>query len=135
MPLVVDASVTMAWCFEDEASPATEAVLDGLADDVAIVPHIWHLEVANVLMVAERRRRISEAQGSRFIQLLEQLPIKTYATDAPMDQIVAVARRHNLSAYDASYLVLAERLGVQLATNDRRVTEACMAAGVALAIS
>ena len=66
---VVDANVTMAWCFEDEVTDDTEAVLDRLRSEQAIVPAIWPLEVANVLLVAERRGRISEAQINRFIRL------------------------------------------------------------------
>jgi predicted nucleic acid-binding protein len=67
---VIDSSVAMAWCFEDEASDATDAVLDRLNEECAVVPAIWPLEVANVLLVAERRGRLSEAQASRFLELL-----------------------------------------------------------------
>jgi predicted nucleic acid-binding protein len=76
MPLVIDTSVTMAWCFEDEADEATDAVLDLLTDDQAVVPFLWQLEVANVLLVAERRKRITEAQATRFLELLGGLPIR-----------------------------------------------------------
>src|SRR6478752_1648562 len=101
----------MAWCFEDQATAATDAVLDRLNDDEAVVPAIWPLEVANVLLVAERRGRISEAQSSRFLELLAQLPIDVDDSPADMTAIVATGRRHTLSSYDASYLVLAERRG------------------------
>jgi predicted nucleic acid-binding protein len=129
---VVDASVTMAWCFADEATPETESVLDLFGSDEAVVPAIWSLEVANVLLVAERRGRLSEAQASRFLELLQQLPIEV--DDVPVDPaaVVAAGRRHELSAYDASYLVLAERTGAPLATLDRRLREAATRAGVRL---
>jgi predicted nucleic acid-binding protein len=131
---VIDTSIAMAWCFEDEATEATDAVLDRLRDDEAAVPAIWPLEVANVLLVAERRGRLSEAQASRFLELLTQLPIEV--DDAPRDLggIVAAGRRHKLSSYDASYLVLAERLGVSLATLDRRLAKAAEHAGVELIV-
>jgi predicted nucleic acid-binding protein len=125
----------MAWCFEDEASEATESVLDRLRNDRAVVPAIWPLEVANVLLVAERRGRLSEAQASRFLQLLTQLPIDIDDSSTDMTGIVGAGRRHTLSAYDASYLVLAERLGAALATVDRDLTKAAGKAGVQLLIT
>ena len=68
MPIVIDASVTMAWCFEDEASAATDDILDRLKHDSAVVPGLWQLEVINVLLVAERGNRITEAQAARAIK-------------------------------------------------------------------
>ena len=75
MQMVIDTSVTMAWCFEDEATDDTDAVLDQLQGDEAVVPPLWQLEVTNVLLVAERRARITEAQATRFLDLLLRLPI------------------------------------------------------------
>jgi predicted nucleic acid-binding protein len=131
---VIDTSITMAWCFEDEAGAATEAVLDRLREDQAVVPPIWPLEVANVLLVAERRGRLSEAQASRFLELLVRLPIDV--DDSPTDTsgIVATGRRHMLSSYDASYLLLAERLGASLATLDQALAKAARKAGVQLLV-
>jgi predicted nucleic acid-binding protein len=131
---VIDTSVAMAWCFEDEATDATDAVLDRLRDDHGVVPAIWPLEVANVLLAAERRGRLSEAQASRFLELLAQLPINVDDSPTDMAGVVAVARRHALSSYDASYLVLAERHGVSLATLDRPLGKAARKAGVQLLI-
>ena len=130
----MDASVAMAWCFEDEAIEATDIVLDRLRDDEAAVPAIWPLEVANVLLVAERRDRLSEAQASRFLELLTQLPIEVDEAPHDLAAIVAAGRRHELSSYDGSYLVLAERLGAPLATLDRRLAKAAERAGVELLI-
>jgi predicted nucleic acid-binding protein len=125
----------MAWCFEDEAVEATDAILDRMAADVATVPSLWQLEVANVLLVAERRKRIKEAQARRFLELLGSLPIRIdQSGDDPL-AILAVGRRHGLSAYDAAYLVLAERLAMPLATLDGRLRTACRNAGVPLAIA
>lgn len=132
---VVDASVTMAWCFEDESSPETDAVLDRLGTDAAVVPAVWPLEVANVLLVAERRGRLSEAQSSRFAGLLAQLPIDVDDHPADIDALAALGRRHELSSYDASYLALAQRVGAGLATLDRRLGGAATRAGVELLIA
>jgi predicted nucleic acid-binding protein len=131
---VIDTSVAMAWCFEDDATEATDGVLDRLRDEQAAVPAIWPLEIANVLLVAERRGRLSEAQGSRFVELLTQLPIEVDAAPHDLAGIVAAGRRHELSAYDASYLVLAERLGASLATLDQRLATAAKRAGVELLV-
>jgi len=64
----MDISVTMSWCFEDEATPASDAVLDRLGAEQAAVPSSWPLEVANVLLVAERRKRLTEARASRCLR-------------------------------------------------------------------
>ena len=132
MALVVDASITMAWCFDDQATPDTEAILDQLSTEQAVVPALWQLEVINVLLVAERRRRITEAQAARFLELLAHLPILVDATPTDLTAVVAVGRRYHLSAYDAAYLVLAERLGAPLGTLDDKLATACRSAGVQL---
>jgi len=131
---VIDTSIAVAWCFEDEATHTTDAVLDRLRDDHAAVPAIWPLEVANVLLVAERRGRLSEAQTSRFLELLAQLPINVDNSPTDMAGIVATGRRHTLSSYDAAYLLLAERLGATLATLDKPLAKAARKAGVQLLI-
>ncbi len=134
MPLVIDTSVTMAWCFEDDATDATEAVLESLLHDEAIVPSLWELEVTNVLLVAERRSRIREAQAARFIDVLTRLPIRVDPAPTDLTAILAAGRHHRLSAYDAAYLTLAERLGIPLATVGDKLATACRAAGVALVV-
>ena len=130
---VIDTSVTMAWCFEDEVTAATDAVLDRLLNDQAAAPAVWPLEVANVLLAAERRGRLSEAQASRFLNLLGALPIEVEPSTNTA-AVIATGRTHSLSAYDASYLLLAEQLGVALATLDRSLAEAARRAGVALLV-
>ncbi len=134
MTLVVDASVTLAWCFEDEATPDTEAVLDRLQEDEAIVPILWQVEVANVLLVAERRGRMTEAQVTRFVGLIEQLPIRIDLSGTELTALLSFGLRHGLSAYHAAYLALAERLAAPLATLDAKLATASRNAGVPLLI-
>ena len=134
MPVVVDTSVNMAWCFEDEATEETDSVLDRLRDEEAVVPALWQLEVTNVLLVAERRGRITEAQSTRFLDLLSQLPIQVDMSPTNVKAVQATGRRHQLSAYDAAYLLLAERIAAPLATRDGKLIAAAKAAGVELAI-
>jgi len=132
MAFVLDASMTMTWCFDDESTPASEAILDRLRDDEAHVPPVWLLEVANVLVVAERRRRIAPSEAVRFTQTLRALPI--YIDDGHKMEAIAplleVARHYGLSAYDASYLELAMTTGFPLATGDARLKSAAISAGV-----
>jgi len=117
---VLDVSVTMAWCFRDEASDETWALLERLAVDTAIVPGIWSAEVANVLLVAERRRRIDRAEVRTFISRLTALPIAVEETapDRMLGEVMSIGREMRLAAYDALYLDLAIRRGVPLATTD-----------------
>jgi predicted nucleic acid-binding protein len=128
---VLDASVTMAWCFNDEVTPYTETVLDRLQSASAAVPAIWPLEVVNVLLVGERRQRLTQAQTARFLELLQALPI-TVHHDLKLDSLLALGRHHGLSAYDAAYLELAARLGLPLATQDEKLRAAATTVGVSL---
>ena len=80
--LVLDASVALTWCFKNEATAAADRVLERLAAEVASVPAIWHLEIANVLALSERRRRITPAHSAEFIALLETLEIVVERRDA-----------------------------------------------------
>lgn len=134
MAFVVDNSVTMAWCFEDEATPYTESLLDRLQNEQAVVPAIWPLEMANVLLMGERRQRLTEAQTARFMELLTSLPITvdTGALSEDLGPILAIGRQHTLSAYDASYLELAMRQGLPLASQEAQLRGAAAVAGVPL---
>lgn len=132
MSFVLDTSVTMAWLFEDEATRTTEALLDRLKNEEALVPTLWTYEVGKVLLMAERRKRITEAQGRRFAQLLESLPIRI--SDPYLNSLwsnaVVVAREHGLSVYDGTYLDLAMREGVPIATRDKALRKAAKILGV-----
>jgi len=130
--LVVDASVALAWCFEDEASPATDAVLDQVKDEGAIVPSLWHLELGNVLLSAERRGRTIQGGVVARLALMAQLPITIDAETAgrAWREILALARAERLTAYDATYLELAVRRGLPLATKDEALLGAARRVGV-----
>jgi predicted nucleic acid-binding protein len=133
--LVVDASVAMTWCFPDEQSAYAYRILDILERGRAFVPALWWIEIANAVIAGERRRRLSAADIGRFFGLLEGL---SFSTDAQMPEhalgrTLELARRYGLTAYDATYVELAMREGLPLATTDLRVREAARAAGVRIA--
>jgi predicted nucleic acid-binding protein len=134
MPFVVDASLALAWHFEDEGSEYADRVLERLREERAVVPSIWPLEVANGLVVAERRRRLSPARVTRAVELFHELPIFVYEVGAQLalGSVLDLARAHGLSAYDAAYLELAMREGLPLATQDAYLREAADRAGVPL---
>ena len=133
---VLDASVTLCWCFENQASDYTEAIFERLAGgEEASVPFIWPLEVANVLVTAERRRALKVAQVMGFLEELAAWPIQvdTLGVDRAFQQILSAARQHSLSAYDAAYLELAIREGLPVATLDNDLRRAAKAVGVKIA--
>jgi len=123
---VVDNSVVMSWCFKDETNKYADAILHKLCEARAVVPSIWPLEVVNVLLVAERRKRLSEADSTRFITLLTQLPIivEQERPENMMKELLTFARANNLSSYDASYLDLAMKRGYPIATSDNKLIQA-----------
>lgn len=123
---VVDNSVIMSWCFEDEGDNFAVAVLESLEFAEAFVPAIWPLEVGNVLLVAERKKRLSQAAVVRFLALLGGLPImvEQETPERMLKEILSLAREHGLSTYDASYLDLAMRLDLPLATRDASLVKA-----------
>jgi predicted nucleic acid-binding protein len=129
---VLDCSMTMTWCFEDEARLRSSAVLKSLETEEAVVPSVWPLEVANVLAVCERSGRITTAEASRFLGILAGLPI---AIDEQTSQrafvdVLMLARTQRVSAYDAAYLELALRGGYPLASLDGRLNAAAGKLGI-----
>ncbi|BBO16453.1 virulence associated protein VapC [Candidatus Brocadia pituitae] len=131
---VIDCSVVMAWCFVDEADEYADSVLDMLASAEAVAPSIWALEVANVLLVGERRKRLKEADSARFIELLRELHITAdnETADHALREILSIGREQGLSSYDAAYLELAMRHGLALATRDDALRRAAKRFGVRL---
>ncbi|MFZ0929590.1 MAG: type II toxin-antitoxin system VapC family toxin [Syntrophobacteraceae bacterium] len=128
---VLDCSVSAAWFLSDESSEAAEKILHRLADEEAVVPPLWIAEMANVLVMAERRGRIAPADASRAVELVMSLPIQVEFADLrTLNASRLLAREYDLSAYDASYLELAQRAGLPLATMDRILSTAARRCGV-----
>jgi predicted nucleic acid-binding protein len=133
--LVLDASVAVAWCFDDEATPLTEGILDLLAKGTTVVvPAVWPLEIANAMLSAERKKRINVAQATAFLGRVKAFPIlvDSIPIERGFDQILSVGRQHGLTAYDAAYLELALRQALPLATLDDDLRRSASTAGVDL---
>lgn len=134
MSFIVDNSITLAWCFEDEQTDRVMALLDRVTETGATAPQLWPIEALNGLLVAERRGRIDGARRERLAQLLQELPITI--DDETAGRVwratSQLAERYRLTAYDATYLELALRLRVPLATADKLLVVAAQQAGVAL---
>jgi predicted nucleic acid-binding protein len=124
----------VTWCFADEASASTDALLDQMQEQGAVVPQLWHLEIGNVLTQAERRGRITAGDMAARIELLRRLPIVTDDETAgrALRDILALAREQRLTTYDASYLELAARRGLPLATRDTALQKAADRLGLGL---
>lgn len=133
IPLVIDASVTAAWCFHDEASEASRALHRSLPEREVVVPLLWHAESANLLLTAERRGRVSVENFAELLELLAGLPIETDDETARIrGPVFRLARAHRLTVYDAIYLDLASRRGIALATRDKALQRAAAAIDVIL---
>ena len=132
--IVLDCSIVMAWCFEDEANPVADAVLASLDENEAVVPSLWPLEVANVLVLGERKGRITSDATARFLDMLAALPIVVdeQTPQKALREVLALARTYQTTSYDAAYLELAVREGSPLATLDARLREAAAKLGIAL---
>jgi predicted nucleic acid-binding protein len=126
----------MSWAFSDECTPERQKILDELLNETAtaMTSPLWFFEVANVLIMAERRKKLSQAQSAKFLELLLALPIDV--SDTSLEQVfsetTSLARQHKLSAYDAAYLRVAIEEGLPLASLDNALNKAAVAAGVAL---
>lgn len=134
MSLVLDSSVTLAWLYSDEVTPAIEQVFDTILADRAWVPSLWRLEVANALQMSVRCGRISaefrEASLSDLALLAIEIDLETdtFAWSATL----RLAERYQLTLYDAAYLELAQRLALLLATLDQELRTAGNALGLTL---
>ena len=127
--IVLDASITADWLLADEFDPRATAALAWLRRDGAIVPPLWHYEVRNALLTAERRKRVSATGAKERLESLRALPILT-DQEARLPEAFDLARGHRLSFYDALYLELATRLGAPLATLDTALGRAALAEGL-----
>jgi predicted nucleic acid-binding protein len=130
---VLDASVAASWCFADEATPSGEALRESMTERKAVVPTLWHAECANLLLVAERRKRITPERCAELLDLFDILPVETVdESDRMRGPVLRLARAHRLTIYDAAYLDLAIQRGIELATRDGDLRRAARRAKVAL---
>lgn len=129
---VLDGSLALAWYFKDEANAYADAVAAGFRSNQALVPMIWPLEIANAVVMGERRKRSTEAQAARWLGYLGSLPIviDDETNHRAWGDLLALARAHQLSSYDASYLELVLRRGLPLASLDEKLKAAASALGV-----
>ena len=118
VPLVVDASVSAAWFLPDEATPYTEAILQATVEGEVWAPALWLLEMGNLMLSAQRRRRITAAKRQELVAHAQALRLRVDRDPVAMTTLDTLAARHGLSAYDASFLELALRRSLPLATLD-----------------
>lgn len=134
MSLVIDSSVALAWCFEDEHTPATLELLDQITQTGATAPALWALEVLNGLAMAERRGRLDAARRHRLAGFLRDLPVglDSETANQAWTATAGLAEHHRLTLYDAAYLELAQRFDLPLATLDQELRVAASALGIPL---
>ncbi len=134
MPFVLDSSVALAWVLPDESNPTLDRLCDRLTDDIALVPPVWPLEIGNVLLVAVKRGRLTVKDRIRLVRELRALPVEIdgTSTERSLEETLALAQKYDLTTYDASYIELALRRDVSLATLDNRLRKACLSAKISL---
>lgn len=131
---VLDSSAALAWVLPSEGSPEGDALLDQVANAGAAVPGLWPLEVANILLMAERRGRVTLAERQEALSVLADLPIQVdpHTAGHAWTDTLAMAAAHHLTVYDASYLELALRLSLPIASLDQALCRAAESCGVRL---
>ena len=130
---VLDSSFALAWGLPDESSPEADRFLNGLPPNAVLwVPSLWWYEIANALLMAERRGRLKEAEALRLLELYRSLPLETDAAAGPeaLWRFRTLGREHGLTAYDASYLELAARRKLTLVSFDKLLVKAARKTGV-----
>lgn len=130
MPFVADNSVVIAWFSRGQATPYTDRIYKRLAKDEVVVPSVWPYEFANALAVLERRRILTMPLADEIIGKAARLVTRIDAPPVSPAVLLALARQHGLSAYDAAYLELAQRLGVPLAAKDSPLATAAKKLGL-----
>lgn len=132
--LVLDASAALTWCFGDEHAAFGARLLDQVEQAGAVVPALWHIEVANIWLASLRRGRLQSAEIAHLRQVFDRLPVQTEAVDPAhtRQDVLSLAEQHRLTVYDACYLDLALRRALPLATLDTELQRAARASGVAL---
>lgn len=131
MPIIVDASVAAGWALPNEDTAFVRKVLDYACDNTMHQPFIWWYEIRNILIVNERRKRLTQAESEMFLRQIKALPLMFEQPGAD-DMVMALSRQYGLSIYDAAYLELALRTGYPLASLDRSLLTAAAEAGVTI---
>lgn len=131
---VLDCSAALAWVLPGEGDAAADRLLEEVAVDGAVVPGLWPLEVANVLLMAERRGRITLSERHQALSSLAELPIHIEPSTAARawTDTLTLAETRKLTVYDASYLEAAIRLSLPLASRDGDLRKAASACGVSI---
>lgn len=132
MALVLDNSVLVGWFIPSQATPYTGRVARRASREAVMVPALWTMEFANVMLVLHRRRRLARHDVAAILKRSARLPFTVDREAVPPEELFALAEQHGISAYDASYLELAIRRGLPLATRDASLARAARAAGVLL---
>ena len=128
---VVDASIALTWCIDDESTDETDGILHRLLLEGGITPAHWPLEIANALRSAERSGRVDTEAISRAKAIVIELPVDVLPVETSTALgLIEPALQHGLTVYDAAYLGLAELRGLGLATLDERLAAACRSVGV-----
>ncbi len=132
MAFILDCSMALAWIIPDEKDSQAQEILERLVDEGAIVPGLWSLEVANVLLISQKRGRLTHAETESALENMATLPIEIdgETNKNAWGTTIKLAMEHNLTAYDAAYLELAMRKKVPLATLDKKLHSACVSAGI-----
>lgn len=128
-PLVIDCSAAVPWFLDDEANAWSEGLLDALPHHTLHVPALWHLEFANVLLTAQRRKRVNAKDARGLLARASRLPLATDGRVVPLVEIAGLAETHGITTYDAAYLELATRLNCPLATQDKALAKAAKRLG------
>lgn len=133
--LVMDCSVSASWFLRDETNEEARKILTMVEDHELVVPPLWPIEMANVLVIAERKKRITAADAARVVELFLSLPIEVEGGGLQNFRVLQLlAREYGLTAYDACYLELAQRRGLPLASLDQVLNQAAKKCGVPVLI-
>lgn len=132
MSLVIDSSIALSWCFEDEQTLTTVDILRQIERHGAVAPSLWPLEIQNALLMAERRKRLDQAKRHQLMELMKALPVVLDTETAVQSWTftMQLAERFRLTSYDAAYLELAQRRNLPLATLDQELRVAADSLGV-----
>ncbi|HEX7389447.1 MAG TPA: type II toxin-antitoxin system VapC family toxin [Acidiphilium sp.] len=131
MAFVLDASIAACWAFDDEDHPVAALALERIRTDEAVAPSLWWFEIRNTLITGGRRGRLTETDTTTFLRELSRFGIIIDHTPREA-AILALARQHRLTVYDASYLELAQREALPLATLDTDLRKAAAALDITL---